>query len=179
MKNETISRSYALALLEISKETGVDVKTDLDKVWNLIRESAEFESLLFMDVFSVEERKSILELVFEKLQLNKLTTNFIYFLIENKRFSLFPSIYTSLTMEKDFADGFITGIVEGSDENPDSEVIEKLKTHIEKELKQIAKLDYKQNMNITTGYKITCGDLQLDATLENQFDRLRKDILAN
>ena len=132
-----------------------------------------------MDVFSIEERKGVLGLVFEKIQLNKLTNNFIYFLIENKRFSLFPSIYASLTMEKDLADGFITGVVEGSEENPDTEVIEKLKMHIEKELKQIAKLDYKQNTQITTGYKITCGDLQLDATLENQFDRLRKDILAN
>ena len=179
MKNETISRSYALALLEISKETKVDVKADLDKVWALIRESSEFESLLFMDVFSVEERKGVLGLVFEKTQLNKLTVNFIYFLIENKRFNLFPSIYTSLTMEQDLADGFITGVVEGSEENPDNEVIEKLKTHIEKELKQIAKLEYRQNSKITTGYKITCGDLQLDATLENQFDRLRKDILAN
>ena len=179
MKNETISRSYALALLEISEEESIDVKADLDKIWSLIRESSELESLLFMDVFSVEERKDVLDLIFEKSQLNKLTTNFIYFLIENKRFSLFPSIYTSLTMEKDLADGFITGIVEGSEESPDNEVIEKLKAHIEKELKQIAKLDYKQNDKITTGYKITCGDLQLDATLENQFDRLRKDILAN
>ena len=91
MKNETISRSYALALLEISKETKVDVKADLDKFWSLIRESSEFESLLFMDVFSVEERKKILEFVFEKSKLNKLTYNFIHFLIENKRFNLFPS----------------------------------------------------------------------------------------
>ena len=58
-------------------------------------------------------------------------------------------------------------------------LLKKLKLHIEKELKQIAKLDYQQNDKISTGYKITCGDLQLDATLENQFDRLRKDILAN
>jgi F0F1-type ATP synthase delta subunit len=82
-------------------------------------------------------------------------------------------------MEQDLADGFITGVVEGSEKEPNHEIIEKLKLHIEKELKQIAKLDYKQNKNITTGYKITCGDLQLDATLENQFDRLRKEILAN
>jgi F-type H+-transporting ATPase subunit delta len=179
MKNETISRSYALALLEISNESKIDVKLDLDKVWTLIRESSEFEALLFMDVFSIEERKSVLASVFEKVELESLTKNFILFLIENKRFSLFPSIYTRLTMEKDLADGFITGVVEGSEEDPDNEVIEKLKTHIEKELKQIAKLEYKQNSQITTGYKITCGDLQLDATLENQFDRLRKDILAN
>ena len=46
-------------------------------------------------------------------------------------------------------------------------------------LKQTDFLIYKQNKNITAGYKITCGDLQLDATLENQFERLRKDILAN
>tara|TARA_B100000925_G_scaffold291950_1_gene282784 strand:- start:13722 stop:14261 length:540 start_codon:yes stop_codon:yes gene_type:complete len=179
MKNETISRSYALALLDLSQEQNLNIKSDLDTFWSLIRESSEFESLLFMDVFSVEERKSILCSVFEKIEINKLTQNFIYFLIENKRFSLFPSIYTSLTMEQDLADGFISGIVEGSEENPDNEIIEKLKSHIEKELKQIAKLDYRQNQNITTGYKITCGDLQLDATLENQFDRLRKDILAN
>ena len=179
MKNETISRSYALALLDLSQEQNLKIKSDLDTFWSLIRESSEFESLLFMDVFSVEERKSILGTVFEKIEINKLTQNFIYFLIENKRFSLFPSIYASLTMEQDLADGFISGVVEGSEENPDNEIIEKLKTHIEKELKQIAKLDYRQNPTITTGYKITCGDLQLDATLENQFDRLRKDILAN
>ena len=37
MKNETISKSYALALLEISEESKIDVKKDLDLIWNLIR----------------------------------------------------------------------------------------------------------------------------------------------
>jgi len=179
MKNDTISKSYALALLEISKENKLNLKHDLDLIWNLIRESSELESLLFMDVFSVDERKTILFDLFKMIDLNKLTENFLIFLVENKRFNLFPSIFTSLTMEQDLADGFITGVVEGSEEEPNQEIIEKLKLHIEKELKQIAKLDYRQNKNITTGYKITCGDLQLDATLENQFDRLRKEILAN
>ena len=179
MKNEAISKSYALALLEISEESKVDVKKDLDLIWNLIRENSDLESLLFMDVFSVDERKNVMDDIFNKLELSDLTKNFCVFLIENKRFNFFPSIYTSLTMQKDLSDGFITGVVEGSESDPDSDVLEKLKSHIEKELKQIAKLEYKQNKNITAGYKITCGDLQLDATLENQFDRLRKDILAN
>ena len=82
-------------------------------------------------------------------------------------------------MEEDLADGFITGTIEGNEETPDQEVIEKLKSYLEKDLKQIAKLNYVKNENISAGYKITAGDLQLDATLENQFDRLRKNILAN
>ena len=179
MNDSKVSRSYALALLEIGSENNIDVKTQLDSFWELIRTSNELESLLFMDVFTVDERVNVLKSIFEKLSVNELIKNFLMFLVENKRIGLLPSIYTFVTLEKDLSDGFITGVVEGNEEKPDSGVIEKLKAHLEKELKQIAKLEYKQNKNITAGYKITCGDLQLDATLENQFDRLRKNILAN
>ena len=179
MNIDHVSKSYSLALLEISKETGVKIKSDLDKVWELIRGSNDLESLLFLDIFTVEERKSVVTELLSKIDLNDVTKNFIFFLLDNKRFNLFPNIYTSLVMEEDLADGFITGTIEGNEETPDQEVIEKLKSYLEKDLKQIAKLNYVKNENISAGYKITAGDLQLDATLENQFDRLRKNILAN
>ena len=179
MNDSKVSRSYALALLEIGKENDIEVKEQLDSFWELVRTSNDLESLLFMDVFTIDERVSVLNLIFDKLNLNELIQNFLMFLVENKRISLLPSIYTFVTIEKDLTDGFITGVVEGNEKDPDSGVIEKLKGHLEKELKQIAKLEYKQNKKITAGYKITCGDLQLDATLENQFDRLRKNILVN
>ena len=179
MNDSKVSRSYALALLDIGKENNIEVKAELDLFWELVRSNNDLESLLFMDVFTIDERLSVLTSIFEKLKLNELMQNFLMFLVENKRIGLLPSIFTFVTIEKDLSDGFITGVVEGNESEPDSNVIEKLKAHLEKELKQIANLKYKQNKNITAGYKITCGDLQLDATLENQFDRLRKNILAN
>ena len=51
MNIDHVSKSYSLALLEISKETGVKIKSDLDKVWELIRGSNDLESLLFLDIF--------------------------------------------------------------------------------------------------------------------------------
>ena len=39
------------------------------------------------------------------------------------------------------------------------------------------KLDYKENKNITTGYKITVADYQLDATVDNQLQNLKQTIL--
>ena len=104
MNNNTIGRSYALALLDIGKEKSIDIKPQLDSFWELVRTSSDLEALLFMDVFTVDERKEVLESVFEKLKLDDLIKNFLMFLVEAKRISLFPSIYTSVTMEKDLAD---------------------------------------------------------------------------
>ena len=73
--------------------------------------------------------------------------------------------------------GFISGTVEGSDENPDDELLGQIKTYLEEKLGFKTKIDYKLNKEITAGYKATVGDLQIDATIENQLKKFKQEIL--
>ena len=90
--------------------------------------------------------------------------------------NIFPLIYKELIISEELKDGFISGVIEGSDDLPEG-YLEKVTKYLEEKIKLSPKLTFKKNPDITAGFKVTVGDLQLDTTIENQFEQLKSDIL--
>lgn len=174
--NQQVAKAYAKASLEISVNAGVELSKELTSFWTLINESNNLENLLFLDVFSIEERIDVVNVLSEKLGLSPLTKNLILFLITEKRMNIFPLIYKELIISEELKDGFISGVIEGSDDLPEG-YLEKVTKYLEEKIKLSPKLTFKKNPDITAGFKVTVGDLQLDTTIENQFEQLKSDIL--
>ena len=177
MNTSQISKSYANAITQIAEESKINLAEEITKFSEIISSSNELENLLFLDVFTAEERISVLDEIFKKEDFNPLLLNFIKFLITEKRFNLFNTIFKEIIIKEDLKLGFISGTVEGSDENPSKELLTKVKAYLEAELGLKTKVDYKINKNITAGYKATVGDMQIDATLENQLKKFKEEIL--
>jgi F-type H+-transporting ATPase subunit delta len=177
MNNSQVSKSYAKAISEIAADSNVNFADEITKFSELISSSNELESLLFLDVFTADERVSILDELFAKSSFSPILINFVKFLILEKRFNLFNTIFKEIVIMEDLKLGFISGIVEGSDENPDNELLGQIKSYLEEKLSLKTKINYKLNKEITAGYKATIGDLQIDATIENQLKKFKQEIL--
>ena len=79
----------------------------------------------------------------------------------------------------DYEKGFMRGTIEGHSEAIDEAYKEKLINHLKESLYgKTPILDYKKNENITAGYKVTVGDFQLDATIDNQLQSFRDSVLG-
>lgn len=177
MKEQIIAKAYAQSIVELATELKQDLIGDLTKLTEVINKSNELETLLFLDVFTNEEKLSVLNVVMTKLGLAQTTINFMQFLVEQKRIGLMPMIFKNVIVIDDHNKGFLRGTIEGSEDSIPADVKEKLKAYLQQKLGKEAILEYKKSETVTAGYRVTVEDLMLDASLENQLDQFKNSVL--
>ncbi|MBP9674853.1 MAG: F0F1 ATP synthase subunit delta [Bacteriovoracaceae bacterium] len=179
MKLESTAKAYASALMELGREQGVDVASELTKFSEMINSSNDLENVLFLGVFNSEEKLNVFLSLAEKINLSSLLKNFTSFLIAEDRMNLFPLIFQSAVIMEDAKRGFITSIVEGQEDQMGPESLSSIKNYIKNKLGLEPKIVYKKNSQVTVGYKVTVNDMQIDATLDNQLEQFKKSVLEN
>jgi F-type H+-transporting ATPase subunit delta len=133
---------------------------------------------MFLDLFTLDEKKSVFSEVAKKLNLSPITTETIKFLIDEKRIGILPMIIKEVIVMDDDRKGFMKGIIEGTDAQIDPQFKKKIEDFIKNKFKREPHLEYQQNVNLTAGYKVTVEDLQLDASLDNQLEQFKQSILS-
>jgi F-type H+-transporting ATPase subunit delta len=180
MKDKIIAKIYAETFIELAKEGNFDIAGELTKLTEVINVSNDLENVLFLDVFTTEEKNNVFADVAEKISLNKTLISAVKYLITEKRISLLPLIYKEVIVIDDHEKGFLRGTIEGSAETISEEHKAKLIAAMKNEIgDRKAILDYKKSDDITAGYKVTVGDFQLDATVDNQLRSFRNSVLEN
>jgi F-type H+-transporting ATPase subunit delta len=177
VKEQDIAKAYSKALIELGEKNKVDMAEELTKLSEAINSSNDLENLLFLNVFTYEEKISVLEVISKKLNLSPILVSGLNFLLQEKRMGVLPLIYKEVIVADDHKKGFLRGTIEGSEESIDSGLQKKLADYLESRVGKKAQLDYVKNSNVTAGYKVTVGDLQLDASLDNQLNQLKETIL--
>lgn len=178
MKQQTIAKVYAKSILELGDEKSIKIADEMIKLTEVINKSNELENVLFLEVFTLEEKKTIFMDVAKKLNLSQLTTEAIKYLIDEKRIGLLPLIIKEIVVIDDERRGFMRGTIEGNDAQIDDSFRKKIETFLKAKLGREPHLEYVQNENITAGYKVTVEDLQLDASLDNQLEQFKQSILG-
>ena len=177
MKEQIISKAYAQSIVELSEELKLDLAQELTTLTETINKSNNLETLLFLDVFTNEEKWSVLEVVATKLSLSSTTKNFLNFLIQEKRIGLLPMIFKDVIVIDDHKKGFLRGTIEGREDQIPDDVKNNLKTYLQKKLGKETVLNYVKSDSMSAGYRVTVEDLQLDASLENQLEKFKDSVL--
>lgn len=178
MKEQAVAKVYAKSFLEIGDENKVNIADELTKLTVAINNSNDLENVLFLEVFTLEEKKAVFSDVAKKLELNTITTGVVNFLIEEKRIGILPLIFKEIIVIDDEKRGFIKGSIEGNTAEIDPATKTKITSFIKNKLGREPHLDYVQNLNVTAGFKVTVEDLQLDASLDNQLEKFKQSIIG-
>lgn len=178
MKEKAVARVYAKSLLELGDEKKVDIAGELTKLTEVINKSNELENVLFLDLFTLEEKKVVFTEIANKLALSPITTETVKFLIDEKRIGILPLIVKEVIVMDDERKGFMKGIIEGTDVQIDPSFKAKIEGFLKNKFGREPQLEYVQNPNISAGYKVTVEDLQLDASLDNQLEQFKQSILS-
>ncbi len=160
---------------DVSKTT--DFLKELEHFVELLNKSSDLETILFHPLFRLDEKKPILLDVVEKSNYSKLFSEFLVFLLDEKRLGLIPQIYKELIVIEDEEKGFLKGTIEGHEDQIDQDKLLKVVSWLKQKLKISPVLNYEKNPQITAGYKVTVGDFQLDVSLDHQLDEFVKTIL--
>ena len=177
MKELQVSKAYAKAFIELAEPKNVNAAKELTTLTEIINSSNNLESVLFLDVFTVDEKLAVLNDVTSKLNLSPITIHFLKFLVQEKRIGILPLIFKEVVVIDDHNSGFLRGTIEGSEIECSDEFKNKMKTYLKEKLGLTAELTYKQNSKISAGYKVSVDDLQLDASLDNQLNRFKESVL--
>lgn len=178
MKQQAVAKVYAKSILELGDEKKVQIADELTKLTEVINKSNELENVLFLDLFTLEEKKVVFTEVAKKLDLSAITTETIKFLIDEKRIGILPLIIKEVIVMDDERKGFMKGTIEGTDVQVDPVFKAKIESFLKTKFGREPHLDYVQNANLTAGYKVTVEDLQLDASLDNQLEQFKQSILG-
>ncbi len=179
MKDSSIAKVYASTFIQLAKENNVDVANEMTSLSEVINSSNDLENVLFLDVFTNEEKIDVFTAIADKLSLSKIIKSAVLYLITEKRINLLPMIYKEVIVFDDAEKGFLKGTIEGAEESIPEEYKAKLITALKKELGSIEPvLAYEVNKDITAGYKITVGDYQVDATVDNQLKSFKDAVLG-
>jgi F-type H+-transporting ATPase subunit delta len=178
MREQTVAKVYAKSLLELGDEKGIKLADEMIKLTEVINKSNELENILFLEVFTLEEKKNVFVEVAKKIDLSPLSVEAIKYLIDEKRVGILPLIVKEIVVIDDERKGFIKGTIEGNDVKIDENFKKKIESFLKNKLGREPQLDYVQNNNISAGYKVTVEDLQLDASLDNQLEQFKQSILG-
>ncbi len=178
MKEQAVARVYAKSLLELGDEKNVKIADELTKLTEVINKSNDLENVLFLDLFTMEEKKVVFLEVAKKLALSPITTETVKYLIEEKRIGILPLIFKEIIVMDDERRGFMKGTIEGTEVQVDPAFKAKIESFLKKKFGREPHLDYVQNNKISAGYKVTVEDLQLDASLDNQLEQFKQSILS-
>ena len=179
MKEQTIAKAYAASITELANEANVNAADELIKFSEVINVSNDLENVLFLDVFTVDEKLSVFEALSEKVGLHKLTHNFVTYLIKEKRINLFPSIYKEVVVIDDHNKGFLRGTIEGASDQITEDDKNKITNFLKEKLGINPTLDYQKSERVSAGYRVTAGDYQLDASIDTQLEKFKQSVLGN
>ena len=179
MKEKIIAKVYANTFTELGKEHNVDIAKELSSLSETIAASNDLENVLFLDIFTNDEKSDIFKKIAEKLSLSQILVAAVLYLIEEKRIGLFPMIFKEIIVADDEAKGFMRGTIEGRTDEISEDLKAKLLARLETELRgKKAILEYAKNDDITSGNKVTIGDFQLDATVDSQLESFKDSVLG-
>ena len=177
MKDNNVAKAYAKAIYNLGKESNLDVAKELTTLTEVVNENNNLENVMFLDVFTAEEKIAVVNEVMAKLGLSQVVKSFINFLLQEKRIGLMPIIFKEVIVMDDHEKGFMRGTIEGSADSIDTESLDKIKSFIKKELGSEPELSYVKNEKITAGVRVTVEDYQIDASVDKQLNTLKESII--
>lgn len=178
MKQQSVAKIYAKSFLELGDDKNVRIADEMTLLTEVINKSNDLENVLFLEVFTLEEKKNIFIEVAKKIGLSELSTEAVKYLIDEQRIGILPLIIKEIIVIDDERRGFIKGTIEGNAEVMDEALKAKIMTFLKVKIGKEPNLTYVKNENISAGYKVTVEDLQLDASLDNQLEQFKQSILS-
>jgi len=177
MKNLSIARRYAKALLLIGKEDGKaeSYKEELDGFTNLLSREKELDQAICNPLYDSNGRKSLLRAIIEKIGLSTVMTSFLLLLFDKGRIGFISDIngfYQKLADElKGVARASLVSATELS-----SGTIEKIRKTLSKKTGKDIILEVEQDSGLIGGIVTRMGDLVLDGSIKTQLFNMRESL---
>lgn len=177
MNDSTIRVRYAKAFFSVAKEKNMikTLRTDIEKVLVVCKQSAEFNHLLESPVVSTSKKLELINELFKK-EINEVTLNFLLLITKNKREIYIPGICRNF-LELIKKDQNIRSAVITTATEIDKNTIDKIETFMGKELNATIELSSKIDPEIIGGLILRIDDKQFDSSVDTKLKKIKQHLL--
>ena len=176
--SNSTSRSYAIALYEISKENSEldKVEDEMKKLNKLLYSSADFKEMILNPTVAKNDKKNIIFKIADQNDFSGTFKKFLGFIaIKNRLFFLDQIIHSFLNLVSTNK-GELKAKLLSSKELSKNE-LEKIQTELSKDFKSPIRIDYKYDPNLIGGLIIQVGSVMVDTSIKSKLKQLEKNMV--
>ena len=176
--SNSTSKSYAVALYELSKET-----FELDKVENgmrslnkLLRESSDFKEMLLNPTIVKEDKRDVIFVIADQNNFSKVLKNFLGFVaMKNRLFFLGKIIEGFLNLVSDNKGELKAKLI--SSKKLSTEEQKRIQIELSKDFKFPLNINYEYDPDLIAGLIIQIGSVMVDTSIKTKLKKLEKNML--
>jgi F-type H+-transporting ATPase subunit delta len=176
--SSSTSRSYAVALYELCKESGEIDKTkdDLKSLQVLLIKSREFKDMVLSPMIAVDNKKNVLLKIADQNNFSKILKNFLGFIsTKNRLFFLDKIIESFLNLVSNSQGELKARLV--SSKKLSTEEQEKIQKELSKDFSSTLNISYDHNPNLIGGLIVQVGSVMIDTSIKTKLKKLEKNMI--
>ena len=175
MIGSKVSKRYAKALFSLGQEDGhfEQYGRDLSEFTEFFQQNGDFRQVVANPIFAVEDRRKVLQIVFDKSRFSDVVMNFLNLLLDKNRIGAIDAIteyYSKLTDE-------VSGIARAEiiTARPlKKKALRSVERSLEDLISKKIKAEVKEDKDLIGGIVVKIGDLVLNGSIKAQLEGLKE-----
>ena len=172
------SKSYALALYELSKENSEldKIESEMKSFGQLLRESPDFKEMILSPTISKEDKKNVIFSIVEKNNFSQNLKKFLGFVVlKNRLFYINNIIESFLNLVSNNKGELKAKLISSKKLSEDEK--KKIQNDLSKDFKSSLKLNYIYDPDLIAGLIIQIGSVMIDTSVKTKLKKLEKNML--
>ena len=176
--SNSTSRSYAIALYELSKENSEldSVENGMKSLDELINQSSDFKEMILNPTIVKEDKRDVIFAIADQNNFSKVLKNFLGFVaMKNRLFFLGKIIESFLNLVSDNKGELKAKLV--SSKKLSTEEQKKIQIELSKDFKSLLNINYEHDPDLIGGLIIQIGSVMVDTSIKTKLKKLEKNML--
>ena len=176
--SNSTSKSYAVALYELSKENSEldKVEDEMKSLNKLLNESSDFKDIILNPIIRKEDKQKVIFAIADRNNFSKILKKFIGFIaIKNRLFFLDKIIDSFLNLVSNKKGELKARLI--SSKKLSIEEQKKIQNELSKDFKSTLSIDYQYDPNLIAGLIIQVGSIMVDSSIKTKLKKLEKNML--
>jgi len=176
--SNSTSKSYAIALYELSKEnTELDkVEDEMKKLNKLLDSSADFKEMILSPIVAKDDKKNVIFKIADQNNFSETFKKFLGFIAIKNRLFFFGKIMESFLNLVSNNKGELKAKLVSS-KKLSIEEQKKIQSELSKDFKSPLNIDYKYDPDLIAGLIIQVGSIMVDTSIKTKLKKLEKNML--
>ena len=177
--SNSTSRSYAIALYELSKENSEldSVENGMKSLDELINKSSDFKEMILSPTVSKEDKKNVIFVIADKNNFSKILKKFLgYIAIKNRLFFLKKIIENFLSLVSKNKGELKAKLI--SPKKLSVEEQKSIQSELSKNFKSQLKINYEYDPDLIAGLIIQVGSIMVDTSIKTKLKKLERNMVG-
>ena len=178
--SNSTSKSYALALYELAKESSEldTAEVGMRALKDLLNDSSDFKKVIQSPVIKKEEKRNIMFAIADQSSFSSILKKFLGFLSIKNRLFFLNQIIDSFLNFVSSNKGELKAKLISSRELTSTE-LEKIQRELSNDFKSQIKIEYKYDPSLIGGLVMQVGSVMVDASIKTKLKQLEKNMIGS